>query len=181
MALVDGISIYSSERQAADEIVYDQAGTPSYAKRFLADTVGRVADLKARYVYMGDGDGWYHGEGLVINDDGSSQWMHCGYGGWYGVDFLGSSIDVAEELLERKAAYDQEQARIKAIQDANEEAYRIERGRFAYVVDGRKHRGRSGRIFWAGENQYGYGVGIDDGKERFFTAAYNVQIVPDPE
>lgn len=109
MALVDIISLHSSERQAADEIVYDQAGTPSYAKRLLVDTVGRVADLKARYLYMGVGDGWYYGEGLVINDDGSSQWVHCGYGGWYGVDFLGSSIDVAEELLERKAAYDQEQ------------------------------------------------------------------------
>lgn len=180
MALWNAVSIYE-DRKEGDEVILNEEGLPAYIKRFDAYSVGRVAQVKERYHYIGDGDGWYAGEALVINDDGSSLWVTCGRSGYSGANISDINVDVAEELLTRKEQYDAEQARIKAISDANLEAYQRKPGRFAYVVGGRKQKGRSGRIFWAGTTRYGDSVGIDDGKERFFTSAYNVQVVPEPE
>lgn len=65
----------------------------------------------------------------------------------------------------------------------NATVYNIERGKLCIVRRGRKvPRGTSGRIVWFGQTQYADCVKIvtDDGQE-FFTAANNVDIVPDPE
>jgi hypothetical protein len=146
---------------------------------------GKTVLVKMENVYLGDGDGYTHGVGIIETAEGYKR-VECGASNWYGYDcdLLGSVVDGDVAKFE---AYTEEQTRLARIRRDNSEAYELANGRYAIVRKGegkrkRKNAGRSGFIFWHGQTQYGHSVGIqEDNGERFFVAAYQVAVVPTPE
>ena len=178
-ALVDGTFNPATDTYLPN--TEERYGGPFFV-RLLPETVGRVVSVTKEYTYYGDGMGVYSIKAIVVDDDGKPTTMRAGEGGEYTAHTHGTAVDAAEELF---VAWEAWKAADKVRRDReqfNRDAYNIERGRLAYVSRGRKERGRSARIFWHGENRWGYSVGIEDDKgERFFTSANNVDVVPDPE
>jgi hypothetical protein len=167
---------------ARDELVRTWDDKVTAYKRLNVDSVGATVKIDERYTYYGDGDGWYSATAIIAKD-GEYVAVNCGSGGYTRVDLLGSTVDAPQGVIDAYEAHKANEERLAKIRIYNRfDAYKVERGALAYVSRGRKAKGRSGVIFWVGENRWGTSVGIeDDGGDRFFTAVYNVDVVPEPD
>jgi hypothetical protein len=170
--------------------------TADKALRLVPESIGRTLSVKIEYHYMGDGDGYYYGTATLVNDDGTTRKIQAGGARYYngramdtrdGADLHGSTVDVADELVTIKLAYDTEQARLAEIRQRTADIRQLQTGRLVRVVKGRKLAiGTTGRVAWVGEDQYsrygGLRVGIKvDGEAGLqYTAATNIDVIAEP-
>lgn len=102
----------------------------------------------------------------------------CGYSTKIdGPEWVVAFYKIAREI-ERRA--NEERARmIREQRAAEEEAVTVRCGKTVKVVRGRKvPKGTVARVFWMGENQWGWSAGLEmESGERVFTALRNVEVV----
>lgn len=84
---------------------------------------------------------------------------------------------IAKSVEEHQAAA--KRAAEKVAAEAAVEAVTVRWGKTVKVVRGRKvPKGTVARVFWMGENKWGWSVGLElDNGDRVFTALHNVEVV----
>ncbi len=165
------------------EVVKSEYGDRKYVT-FGAGLVVGYGDT-----YLGDGDSvWY----VRIWNPVTKKEDHIGMGyvnAWPG-NHENVEYDATPEVKAEWEAYKAEQEKIRQQKEreyaeadrkyrAEQEAKTPTRGKTVKVVKGRKvAKGLEGRVFWYGQTQFGYRVGIElaDGK-KVFTATSNVEVV----
>jgi hypothetical protein len=191
-----------SEQSIATKTLNDETDTliegTNCALRLVKDALYRTWKVTHEYTYYGDGEGAYWFKAWIINDDGSLRFTRVGgpklytkqdgtkgfHDGRDSSDAWGSTPDAADELIDAHFAYAAKQAKLEAIRDFNSNAHNVAKGKYCYVVAGRKvPKGTNGRIFWVGEDNYGkLKVGFNDASGGVhWTAASNVSVVADED
>lgn len=102
----------------------------------------------------------------------------CSYGTKVdGPAWVAAFYSIAQTIAER-ARY-AAAAKARAEREAEEEARTVRWGKTVKVVRGRKvPKGTVARVFWMGENKWGWSVGLElDNGDRVFTALHNVEVV----
>lgn len=188
---------YSNLNEEKRDIVvnhWEYEGEPRETKRtYVTFARGLVVDYVSHYIGDGDSVGAF-----VVWDPILKQPIEFGVGYENGVYSDGTrlgpnqfaqtdaTVEVKAEYqaykdaLEQKAAQARRDAEIARRKWEDErEAATPKAGRRVVVVKGRKvAKGTSGRVFWYGQTQFGYRVGIilaDNSK--VFTSADNVEVV----
>ena len=154
-------------------------------------TFGRGLVLEYKSTYIGDGDSV---GAIAVWDPIDKQPV------WFGTGYEQMSrnpheIHEYDATPEVKAEYDawrkvQEMERLHQValyeDRSRTEAIELEKitptkGKMVKVVRGRKVAiGTFGKVFWYGKTPYGQSVGlIINGKDKVFTSAHNVEVVPD--
>lgn len=94
---------------------------------------------------------------------------------------LASCVDAPPELMEKYKKHCREMQEYYAEKRRKAEEERIAKmatkGKSVKVISGRKHKGKSGKVFWAGQTNFGKRVGVEqeDG-ERFFVPEKYVEV-----
>lgn len=166
-----------------------------YGKRIIPNTEGRVLSITKQYHYIGDGDGYYWHDAIVINDDGSPRCVKCG--GYQGRDSrdgsidLGSTVDLTDDLRakylawkkiddEYKQAVKEFDAKERLVSDMYNDPEQS-KGQWAIVTKGRKiPKGTWGKIFWVRNDQYGWRIGMKQSEtsDPTWVAFDNVEVCP---
>lgn len=143
------------------------------------DLTGRVVHVESTYW-----DGLTDYSAYVWNEETLSVEYAgpCSYGTKVdGPAWVAAFYSIARTIAER-AAY-AAAAKARAEREAAEEAVTVRWGKTVKVVRGRKvPKGTVARVFWVGENRWGWSVGLElDSGDRVFTALHNVEVVASPE
>lgn len=144
----------------------------------LESVKGRVVAVE-NYYYDGLNDSWvmvWNPETLEVEHGPA-----CGYGVQVdGPAWVVAFYTIAKNVRAREAAA--KAAAVQAAAEAESEAKRVAWGKVVEVVRGRKvKKGQLATVFWVGESQWGWRVGLELASgERVFTDLGNVEVVEGP-